>query len=114
MLRPACTCIVPCLRPRLALLAMAAALLLELHGTLLRELAALAGQHFEGLARASRAFPALSSSQRRRLRDLDVTCNYLRHVTKPLTANFAQEMICTASSSPSTPSASTCLCGRTA
>merc|ERR1719382_1074176 len=97
----------PCLRQRLAPFAMAAALLLELHGTLTRELAALANRHFEGLASASRAFPGLSSTHRRRLRELDVTCNFLRHVTSPLTATFAKDIIAAASSPTTSPTATT-------
>merc|ERR1712232_148401 len=39
-------------------------------------------------AQASRSFPTLSPRLRRRLRNLDTTFAYIRHVTKPLSDNF--------------------------
>merc|ERR1712032_339960 len=70
----------------------AAALVSELHGELLRALSQHAGRHFEGLAQASRSFPTLSPRLRRRLRNLDTTFAYIRHVTKPLSDNFLSEV----------------------
>merc|ERR1711920_802357 len=71
----------------------AAALVSELHGELLRALSQHAGRHFEGLAQASRSFPTLSPRLRRRLRNLDTTFAYIRHVTKPLSDNFLSEVL---------------------
>merc|ERR1712232_1472866 len=106
----------------------AAALVTELHGELLRALSQHAGRHFEGLAQASRSFPTLSPRLRRRLRNLDTTFSYIRHVTKPLANNFLSEVLdavstsvpvvasptasCTTTPSLATPStsAATCSC----
>ncbi len=63
---------------------MAAGLLLDAHGRCLRELAAAAGQHFEGLAQAARCRRLeLDPKLRRRLRELDTVAAWLRHVTAP-------------------------------
>ena len=71
----------------------AAFLVVELHGELLRALSLQADCHFEGLAQASRRFPTLPTRLRRRVRDLDVTFNYIRHITKPLASTFFNEVL---------------------
>ena len=52
-----------------------------------------AGRHFEGLSVAARHLKhRLSSSQQRRLRNLDIACNLSRHITLPLIESFIAEM----------------------
>ena len=67
-------------------------LLLDCHGQLLRELSVASGRHFQGLAQAARTSPWLSTRTRRRLRELDCTAAFIRHVTKPLIADFVSEV----------------------
>ena len=65
----------------------AAALIHELHGRLLRHLAAQQQTHFEGLAVAARQLRKQeigSSRTWRRLREIDVAYNFVRHITKEL------------------------------
>ena len=63
----------------------AASLIHELHGRLLRHLAAQQQTHFEGLAVAARQLrkQGIGSSRtwRRRLREVDVAYNFVRHIT---------------------------------
>eukprot|EP00929_Paragymnodinium_shiwhaense_P047488 TRINITY_DN24088_c0_g1_i1.p1 TRINITY_DN24088_c0_g1~~TRINITY_DN24088_c0_g1_i1.p1 ORF type:complete len:242 (+),score=36.35 TRINITY_DN24088_c0_g1_i1:80-805(+) len=61
----------------------AACLIFELHGKLLRAVAAAANQHFEGLGQASRCKALkLSSRQRRKLTQIDAAFQIVRHITK--------------------------------
>ena len=80
----------------------AAFLIAQLHGELLRGLSKQADVHFQGLSQASRSFAALSTRQRRRLRDLDSAFNFRRHITEPLAASFTDEILATISG-PSPP-----------
>ena len=62
----------------------AASLIHELHGRLLRHLAAQQQTHFEGLAVAARQLRKQgfgSSCTWRRLREIDVAYNFVRHIT---------------------------------
>ena len=64
---------------------MASLLLLELHGRLLRERASSTGIHFQGLQQAAR-WPQKSgrgtTTISRRLRNIDVAANIVRHITQ--------------------------------
>ena len=72
---------------------MAAALLLHLHGEVLREAAARTGRHYEGLGQLSRSVPGLTSRLRRRLCQLDAAAALIRHVTKPLCEQFLLDVL---------------------
>ena len=64
-----------------------------LHGLLLRELAAQAQRHFEGLAQAARFYKdILSPQQRKKLIRLDQAYNITRHYTQPRFDTFYQEI----------------------
>eukprot|EP00975_Prorocentrum_lima_P018124 3819473-Prorocentrum_lima.AAC.1 len=67
-----------------------ATLLLQLHGDLLRQIADTTDTHWEGLQSAARRlrFPPKLA---RRLRNLEATCGFLRHVTSPLCRQVTQE-----------------------
>ena len=64
---------------------MASLLLLELHGRLLRELASSTGIHFQGQKQGS-AMAAKNgrstTTTSRRLRNIDVATNIVRHITQ--------------------------------
>ena len=68
-----------------------ATLLLAAHGTLLRLLAAEAGEHFQGLAVAARR-STLSAPLKRKLVNIDVAFNLLRHITEPSVDAFVAEV----------------------
>lgn len=73
---------------------MAAALLLELHGDILRSVADLTGVHFEGLSSFARKHSdMLPGKLRRHLRELDSTTSWLRHITSVRAAAFKDEII---------------------
>ena len=69
----------------------APALLLDLHGKLLRAAAAHQGQHFAGLAVAGRHLHRkgiITVNMKNKFIRLDFVCAYLRHVNAPQTAQF--------------------------
>ena len=73
----------------------AASLIHELHGRLLRHLAAQQQTHFEGLAVAARQLrkQGIGSSRTwRRLREVDVAYNFVRHITSIKTEQVFQEI----------------------
>ncbi len=61
---------------------MAEHLLRDCHGSVLRLLSSHCGRHFEGLAQGARQ-AGLRGQVGRHLRELDVVCAWLRHVTQP-------------------------------
>jgi len=74
---------------------MAATLLMELHGDLLRALASHHGMHFQGLqqaARHARRFDLIGNGLAKKLIQLDVAFNMLRHVTLPLADQLRKEI----------------------
>lgn len=71
---------------------MAVALLMVLHSSLLRFLSDRVGRHIEGLAHSSRGVNWLSPLKRRKLRNLDATCAYLRHIAKQHSTMFFAEI----------------------
>ena len=72
----------------------AASLIASAHGKLLRLLAEDAGRHFEGLSQAARFHKALPNAVRRRITQLDIAHNYIRHVTQPLVLAFHEDVKC--------------------
>jgi NACalpha-BTF3-like transcription factor len=75
---------------------MASLLLLELHGRLLRELASSTGMHFQGLQQAGRWLHKSGMSTttiNRRLRDIDVAANIVRHITQVSCDSYFKEII---------------------
>ena len=77
----------------------AAALLADTHARLLRLLSAHTGQHFSGLAVAARRTPGILPNQVvRRLQQLDIAHNIVRHVTLPSCTQLVLEV-------------QSCLCG---
>ena len=81
----------------------ASALLLMLHGRLLRALCAQDVQDFAGLAQAARHYKQLSTSQRRRLRELDAVSGWLRHINQAKANQFFND-ISAAIGAPALPS----------
>ena len=76
--------------------------MLDAHGRCLRALAAAAGQHFEGLAQASRCrLLGVPPKFRRRLRELDTVSAWIRHVTVPRVDLLLQEVTAACTPSPS-------------
>ena len=70
-----------------------------LRGLLLRELAAQANRHFEGLSQAARFYKdSLSPRQKKKLIVLDQAYNTTRHYTQPSFEAFYQEIRSTISS----------------
>jgi len=64
----------------------ASALLLDLHGRLLRACCASSGRHFEGLASAARCLAKdgrIPSVTKRHLLNIDTTAAYIRHISEP-------------------------------
>jgi len=71
----------------------AVGLILKLHGDLLRSISGHRGQHYQGLAQASRGrCGVFTSATARRLRELDVVSGWIRHVTAPRCASLVQEV----------------------
>ena len=65
---------------------MAAGLLLELHGELLRDVSAATSMHFAGLASAARHLRkhgVIDNSLQKKLAQLDTATSYVRHITAP-------------------------------
>ena len=88
-------------------------LIYELHNNLLRKMSEAAGIHFTGLQQAGRHFgSALSTSQRRRVANVDIAFNVLRHITAPYSAGFESEILAATMSSGIESDASTRLDGR--
>eukprot|EP00401_Gymnodinium_catenatum_P029062 CAMPEP_0117593232 /NCGR_PEP_ID=MMETSP0784-20121206/72518_1 /TAXON_ID=39447 /ORGANISM="" /LENGTH=442 /DNA_ID=CAMNT_0005395131 /DNA_START=50 /DNA_END=1376 /DNA_ORIENTATION=+ len=76
-----------------------------LHGDLLRLLADRAGQHFVGLTQAARWHQhLLSSSQLRRLKNLDIAFQVTRHITLPYCNTFFDDIASTVDSHVRRPS----------
>jgi hypothetical protein len=69
----------------------AAALLLALHGQLLRLISDAHGAHFEGLGQCARS-KRFSGGTSRRLRQLDHAAAWIRHVTGPRCSTFLAEI----------------------
>ena len=80
------------IRVRVFVFIMASPLIMDLHGTLLRELAEAAGEHFLGLGQAARHFRSLPLRLRRKLHHLDITYNLVRHMTQPGSDAFLSEI----------------------
>jgi len=76
---------------------MAAALVDEYHGVLLRGVALKTGQHFQGLAQAARhqgpGGYVFDRKTRRGLREFDITYNWLRHISQPKCSSFVTEVL---------------------
>ena len=87
--------------PSLAILAqatasMASLLLLEIHGRLLRDLASSTGIHFQGIQQAGRRLQKNGKSTTtisRRLRNIDIAANIVRHVTQVSCDTYFNEII---------------------
>eukprot|EP00929_Paragymnodinium_shiwhaense_P086603 TRINITY_DN47100_c0_g1_i4.p1 TRINITY_DN47100_c0_g1~~TRINITY_DN47100_c0_g1_i4.p1 ORF type:complete len:288 (-),score=35.13 TRINITY_DN47100_c0_g1_i4:1729-2541(-) len=74
---------------------MAAAIITELHGSILRRLADDQGCHFEGLqqaARCARARKRIPNSLAKKLVMLDTAYNIVRHITVPYAAKLRHEL----------------------
>mmetsp|Transcript_14432 Transcript_14432/g.30306 ORF Transcript_14432/g.30306 Transcript_14432/m.30306 type:complete len:200 (-) Transcript_14432:459-1058(-) len=76
---------------------MAAPMIMEFHGLLIRDVADALGDHVQGLAQASRTQRvgkyAFCSRTRRRLKELDSAFNLLCHVTRPRFLEFHREVM---------------------
>ena len=70
----------------------AEALLLGLHGQLLRLLSVHAGCHCQGIHQASRRCRGLTPAQCKRIRNDEVAFNVMRHITAPFVDGFVAEV----------------------
>jgi len=71
-----------------------AAMLIDLHGRLLRAMAERGGRHFQGLQQAVRHHrSSLTGRQQKRLLHVEVAYNMLRHVRRPLVNDFYEEVM---------------------
>eukprot|EP00969_Alexandrium_andersonii_P284941 12596748-Alexandrium_andersonii.AAC.1 len=71
-----------------------AALLFALRGRLLGLACARLGQHLEGLSAAGRRLAAaglIDGYTKRRLRELDVAVNFMRHISEPKCRDFYEQ-----------------------
>ena len=71
-----------------------AALLLDLHGKILRAACEHQSKHFEGLGAAGRHLfrtGTVSAKMKNQLSRLDFTCAYVRHISKPFADQFFEE-----------------------
>ena len=73
----------------------APAILLGLHGSLLRQACARTGEHFAGLSAAARMLRRrgiINNKMQKQLTHLDVAAAYARHATMPLAARIEAEL----------------------
>ena len=70
----------------------AVSLVVQLHGSSLRSLAAYHNAHCEGLDAAARRTAVLSNRMKQRLLRVDATFNVIRHLTSPCVKSLLQEL----------------------